>query len=138
MRFHRRPLIPGGHDPELLWGSILFLAALLGTVWLASGIPTPLCPLHSLSGIPCPTCGTTRAAGALLHGDVKAAFIRNPLMTAVFLAAVLYIVYAAVVVIGRLPRPRWTTPSRTESYWIRISAIALIASNWVYLIWRGV
>ena len=59
-------------------------------------------------------------------------------MTLVLMVTAFYILYAAVVVIGKLPRIRWTPPSRSESRWIRISAILLIASNWAYLLWRGV
>ena len=138
MRFFRRPLIPGEPDPELLWGSTLGAAALIAAAWLRSGFPAPLCPLHALTRIPCPTCGMTRATNAILHGDIAASLAWNPLMTLVLSGAALYIVYAAVVVIGKLPRLRWTTPTRFEARWIRISAITLIVANWAYLLWRGV
>ena len=129
-----RPQIPGGADPELLCGSILFLAALLGTAWIFSGFPTPLCPLHTLSGIPCPTCGTTRAATALLHGDFKTPFLLNPLMAGSLMASGLYVVYAVVVVIGHLPRVRIESITLSESRMIRVLAILLIAANWLYLL----
>lgn len=138
MRLQWRPPIPGGDDPELIWGSLLLAAALLGAAWLSLGIPTPLCPLHALSEIPCPTCGTTRAAGALLHGDFKTALLFNPLTTAVFLAAALYVCYAAAVVVGRLPRIRIKSLSPTEACVISGMAIFLIAANWAYLLWREV
>jgi hypothetical protein len=138
VRFHRRPLIPGEPDPELLWGSVLSASALIAAGWLRAGLPTPLCPLHALSGIPCPTCGMTRATTALLHGDLAGALIWNPLATLLIGGAALYVFYAAVVVIGKHPRVRWSPPTRTEVRWIRISAILLIAANWAYLLWRGV
>lgn len=59
-------------------------------------------------------------------------------MTLVMSGVALYIAYAAVVVIGRLPRLRLTTPSRAEARWIRFMVISLITANWAYLIWRGV
>ncbi len=138
MRFFRRPLIPGEPDPELLWGSILGAAALIAAAWLRSGFPTPLCPLHALTRIPCPTCGMTRATTTILHGDIAASLAWNPLMTLVLSGAALYILYAAVVVIGKLPRLRWTSPSQSECRWIRISVFLLLAANWACLIWRGV
>lgn len=138
MRFYWRPLIPGEPDPELLWGSTLGAAALIAAAWLRSGFPAPLCPLHVLTRIPCPTCGMTRATTAILHGDIAASLAWNPLMTLVLSGAALYIVYAAVVVIGKLPRLRWTPPSGLESLLMRIGLILLIAANWSYLIWRGV
>ena len=59
-------------------------------------------------------------------------------MTLVLSGAALYILYAAVVVIGKLPRLRWTSPSQSECRWIRISVFLLLAANWACLIWRGV
>ena len=98
------------------------------------GFPTPLCPLHALSGIPCPTCGTTRAATALLHGDFKTPFLLNPLMAGSLMASGLYVVYAAVVVIGQLPRVRIESITLSEARMIRVLAILLIAANWLYLL----
>lgn len=137
MRIHLRPPIPGGRDHELMWGSLLLIAALLGAAWLSLGLPTPLCPLHALSGIPCPTCGATRAAEALLHGDVNMSVTQNPLITAAVPAAALYVGYAAVVVIGRLPRFTIGSITTREARMMSALAIILIAANWAYLLWRG-
>lgn len=40
----------------------------------------PACPLHSLTGLYCAGCGSTRAMHHLLHGDVAGAFWLNPLL----------------------------------------------------------
>jgi len=80
----------------------------------------------------------TRAATALAHGDLDGALLWNTLATVLLAGAALYVLYAAAVVIGKLPRLRWTQPSRSESRWIRITVILLITANWAYLIWRGV
>jgi hypothetical protein len=37
------------------------------------------CPIHSLTGIFCPGCGSTRAVRALLGGDLQLAFHNNAL-----------------------------------------------------------
>jgi len=137
VKIQRRPIIPGSRDPELIWGSILLLAALLATTWLFSGIATPRCLLHAATGIPCPTCGMTRATWHLLHGEIGRAFLLNPLMTAALLGAGFYVCYAAVVVIGRLPRLRLEALTKTEANLVRIAAIGLLAANWLYLIGRG-
>jgi hypothetical protein len=39
----------------------------------------PRCPIHSLTGLYCPGCGTTRAMHQLLHGNPGAAMRFNPL-----------------------------------------------------------
>lgn len=98
------------------------------------GLTTPLCPLHSMSGIPCPTCGATRAMAGLLHGNFKTAFLLNPLMTGLLITAELYVVYAAVVVIGRLPRVRIESITCGKEQMIQMLAIVLIAANWIYVI----
>jgi len=134
VRFHWRPLFPGEPDSELLWGSVLGASALIADGWLQSGLPTPLCPLHALTGIPCPTCGSTRAASSLLHGNFILALSWNPLMTLVLTGAAFYILYAAAVVIGKLPRLRWCSLSRVESRWVRITPFFLLAVNWGYLL----
>ena len=39
----------------------------------------PLCPLHALTGLWCPFCGSTRASHALIHADPAAALHHNAL-----------------------------------------------------------
>jgi hypothetical protein len=46
----------------------------------AADSPWPPCPLHALTGLYCPGCGSTRALHALLHGDVVQALAMNPLL----------------------------------------------------------
>jgi hypothetical protein len=117
----------------LIWGSVLTASGLIALGWLDLGLPTPFCPLHALTGIPCPTCGMTRGLGCLLQGQIEEALLFNPLMMVALLSALLYLLYAGVVVIGRLPRLRWEPLSRTAAICVRIGAVLLIAVNWIYL-----
>jgi len=64
----------------------------------ASPLPTPglPCGLHALTGLPCPFCGGTRAASAILVGDFERAIYLNPLAIpsvaiAAFLAVSLFL-----------------------------------------------
>ena len=61
----------------------------------------PACPLHSLTGLDCPTCGGLRAAHLFLHGQFRAAFALNPLL---FFALP---VMALLFLRPALARPRW-------------------------------
>ena len=61
----------------------------------------PACPLQSLTGLDCPTCGTLRATHLLLHGQFRAAFALNPLL---FIALP---VLALLYLRPSLARPRW-------------------------------
>lgn len=131
-----RPLRPGESDPELLWGSVLAAAAVTGAIWLYFGLPTPLCPLHALTGIPCPTCGMTRGIACLLRGRIVDGFVFNPLLMTALLVAAFYVLYAAVVVIGRLPRLRCGPLSPTGLRCVRIGLLVIIALDWAYQLWR--
>ncbi len=124
-----------GIDYELLLAGMFaaFVAA-------AYALPAPLlaalgCPFKRITGVPCLTCGSTRAVEALKHGDVWAAVALNPLVTVAFAAWALFALYGAVVVALKLPRltPR---PGLARPAAFAILALALI--NWVYLIAAGV
>lgn len=53
---------------------VLFVVNPADAAWL------PRCPLYQATGLHCPGCGATRAAHALLHGDVARALTMNPLL----------------------------------------------------------
>jgi hypothetical protein len=71
---------------------VLLLFAAAGSVGLLLALyhfpPTenslyPRCQLHSVTGLHCPGCGTTRALHAAMHGQVAQAFAYNALAFAV-------------------------------------------------------
>lgn len=67
------------------WLPLFVLAGLLLIAWIATPGKTawlPGCPLHLLTGLQCPGCGSTRAFHALTHGDVLAALRMNLLAIA--------------------------------------------------------
>jgi len=135
-RFYWRPLFPGEHDPELTWGLVIALGGILALGWLSVGLPTPLCPLHTLTGLPCPTCGMTRGLRCLLHGNLEAALLYNPLLMLILAGMTIYLIYCVVVVSARLSRLRWENLPPTTSLGIRIGVVTLLVANWIYLILR--
>ena len=59
------------------------LVFLLGccAVWIAISLLTgSVCLLQSVTGLPCPACGSTRAVSALFQGDIHGAFFWHPLI----------------------------------------------------------
>lgn len=50
-----------------------------------------ICPLRILVGIPCPTCGTTRAVGLLIKGKITEAAMINPIW--IFLLIIIVMVF---------------------------------------------
>jgi hypothetical protein len=89
------------------------------------------CVFRSLTGIPCPTCGTTRAATAFLDGNLMAALSANPLAAVGGLLFVAGAPLAALWAIARWPAPVLPTPL---PMWSRAGAVALIVANWLYVV----
>ncbi|MDO5525919.1 MAG: DUF2752 domain-containing protein [Prevotella sp.] len=80
----------------------IFAATVIGAIiaWLFVGNPENpsaaflKCPLHQITGLQCPLCGTQRAVHHLLHLRIGRAFTCNPWLVAIG-------VYAAVYATGR-------------------------------------
>ncbi len=135
---HWRRLRPGETDHEIIWLSVSLLSLALAWLWLRSGLPLPRCPLHELTGWPCPTCGATRCVRFALGGDFGAAFAINPLAFLSLTALALYDLYAATVLALRLPRLRLDAAPAWVGKSARLAAIAALVANWAWLVWRGV
>ena len=58
------------------WAGIHLLILAAGAAYL---LVTPGCPLRLATGVPCPTCGMTRALWAAARFDFSAAFRFHPL-----------------------------------------------------------
>ena len=133
-----RRLRPGETDHEAIWLGVSLASLALAWLWLRLGLLLPACPLHELTGCACPTCGATRCVRFALGGDFGAAFWINPLAFGAFVALALFDAYAAAVLVLRLPRLRGDTWPAWVGKSARLAAIATIAANWAWLVWRGV
>lgn len=136
MKICIRHLHPGEPDWEWIWGSVLGVLAVAGGGWIALGLPTPQCLIYHWSGWPCLTCGGTRAGRALIHGNLAEAIAWNPLVTGWIILGVVYLIYAIVVRVGRLPRLRVEVVNRRVGWGIRILLVGVLATNWIYLVFR--
>ncbi|MEM8960636.1 MAG: DUF2752 domain-containing protein [Acidobacteriota bacterium] len=118
-----------------LWaGSVLALIVLSPLVSRLSWL-LPVCPLKTFTGVPCPTCGTTRAAFSLAHFDVVGAITHYPLPTLLWTAFILGGLAAGVWVgsgrsLPSLPRP--------VPMWFRVGIVLALAGNWLFNILTGV
>jgi hypothetical protein len=129
----------------------IFLAglALTGYAWLGWNVvegskhsPLPsVCLFKEVTGIPCPSCGTTRSLLLLMNGDFRASLMMNPL--GLLLAAALVVI------------PLWIAADvlrRSDSFFRRYvqmeqlllrnkplaaAAAALVALNWFWNIAKG-
>ena len=97
----------------LLWGavSVVLLLALPHSRQLAQALPT--CAFRAVIGLPCPTCGLTRATLALADLDFVAALQINPLATILSVAFVVGGLIAGLSALGGRPlrEPGWVLGS---------------------------
>jgi len=134
MRVQWRPQPASGPDHELIWFAVSAISIAGAAIWLAFALPWPRCLFLAFTGWPCLTCGSTRALIAFLHGDLPGAFQWNPLAVIAFCTVIVFDLYAAVVLTGRTSRLRIGDWSAAQKKGVRLTAIALLALNWIYLL----
>jgi len=141
MRFemYRRP--KGAFDGELV-------VALLG-LFLVAGVvvyrlvperyhPERPCTFHVLTGLPCLTCGGTRAAKSLGHFRFVEAIGYNPLVALWLILAVPHALWVAASRKWKLARPRLRAVTRGDKIAMGVLILLVILGNWAYLVWAGV
>jgi hypothetical protein len=101
-------------------GAAVALLVAGSTLPFLPGHPGLPCPLRTVTGIPCPFCGTTTSVEATLHGDAGAALAANPLGPA--------LVAAALALVVRRPRHPLRVPL--------LFVIVLAAALWLFELHR--
>jgi hypothetical protein len=128
---------PSGPLPGGAWGTIhrallspgsrrIALAVMAGSVFFpVSGLGVDLCPLHRVTGLPCPGCGLTRAMAAMSQGDLSSALGLNPF---VLFAWPVFVVLALLALVPPAWRERVERrldahgPALTRAYRIVLAA----------------
>ena len=114
----------------LIYGTIALLALVAARLLPVQDL-LPSCSFKALTGVPCPTCGTTRLMIHLAQVDLAGAFGLNPAVALAVIAALLLFVYDAASLLSG-SRIVCSFSSR-EARWIRSGAIAVLLVNWFYL-----
>ena len=122
----------GNRGLALYWGATSVAVCLLVPLAPQIAAALPDCLFHSITGLPCPTCGATRAVLALSHLDLAGAAAMNPLAALGAAGFVLGGLAAATAALtGRSLRapalPAWA---------LRGVAIFAVTANWVWLLVR--
>ena len=132
MRIVFRQRIAAQIDFGLIYGTIA-LVVLCASRYLPLLNLVPSCAFKEHTGIPCPTCGSTRSIVYLSHGDFLAALMMNPLTALCLSGAVLLFLYDLVTVVFDVPRVS-VSLTRREGNALRACIIALLITQWIYLI----
>jgi hypothetical protein len=97
----------------------------------------PACTFRQVAGVPCPSCGATRAGLALAQGDLIAALSYNPLFViglGILFGWSVYRVFqiwSGKAISSRLVKKSTKFKIRQRLRWLAAGAIVL---NWLYLI----
>lgn len=114
-----------------IWGGLALATVALSPLWIHFiGLLRP-CIFREVTGIPCPSCGTTRGVLALMDGRVLDALALNPMMATAF---VVFLAGGMIAPLwawrdGRLPRIGHPLP-----IWIRVAIVVVILANWAWVV----
>ncbi len=97
-------------------GGFFGLGLGLSVLYATTGVGAP-CLFRTVTGWECPLCGGTRMGGALLHGDVAAAFAFNPLA---FLGLGVVTVLAGLWILEALGGPKVRPPRPVADRLVRV------------------
>lgn len=130
-RLELQPATRTQRQLAMLWFAAAISALVLRPVWIAIAPYLRPCTFRHLTGIPCPTCGTTRTALALLDFDFASALAFNPLATIVGVVFIIGGGLAMLWVLFSAPALKW--PFRWSRGWTA-GVVGVILINWAYLI----
>lgn len=130
-------MLPGTLGSIRVKGLLVFLgtsAALLLSLVASSSKGMPPCLFHALTGIPCASCGMTRAFLDLGHGRFASALQHNLASPLVYAGAWALLVIAFLQILqGR---------ERIARTWRRVKGVALplilgtLTLGWTYRLWH--
>ena len=127
---------------------LLSTACLLGYVWLfitytrsVTHEDDPgICLFKQITGIPCPSCGSTRSVLTLLHGDLIGALIWNPfglILMGIMVISPVWILYDLLASRQSLYRLYIKSEQFLRRKWIMLLFIGLVLLNWIWNIMKG-
>lgn len=98
------------------------------------------CLFKNVTGIACPSCGSTRSVISIIKGNVGDAAYINPLgfvIAALMLLIPVWLAYDIVLGKDSLYRSYGRFEKTMQVKWIAIVLIILIIANWIWNITKG-
>ena len=99
-----------------------------------------VCLFKQVTGIPCPSCGSTRSVLSLLRGDFAGALFWNPFGILIMLILIISPAWMIYDIVLR-KESLYIFYNRSEQFfkrkWIAIPAIILVLLNWIWNIYKG-
>jgi len=99
-----------------------------------------VCLFKQVTGIPCPSCGSTRSVLSLLRGDFAGALFWNPFGILIMLILIISPAWMIYDIVLR-KESLYIFYNRSEQFfkrkWIAIPAITLVLLNWIWNIYKG-
>lgn len=123
---------PGAPPLGAIFGGIGLLAGAAVAFLHLDRLPFSICVFRGLTGLPCPTCGSTRALGRLFLLDFAGAVAVNPFTTLVGLVIAAWAVADLVLLRRRSALGLEVEPGL--AFRLRVGALVLFLANWVYLL----
>lgn len=99
-----------------------------------------VCLFHIITGIPCPSCGSTRSVAALLHGHIMKSLAINPLgvlIAAIMVCAPVWLLYDLLTGRSSLYDSFCKAEILIARPVIAVPAIGLLILNWIWNISKG-
>jgi hypothetical protein len=103
-------------------------------------VSTP-CLVKHVTGIPCPSCGTTTAMIELVQGNVLSSMLINPFGLVMMIVLIVFPVW----IIADLLRKqesffsfyRWFETLLNQRRWVSVPAVLVVIMNWIWNISKG-
>jgi Protein of unknown function (DUF2752) len=119
---------------------MIFILLIIGYLYIYYFADTingyTFCFFKNLTGIPCPSCGSTRATIFLMHGNIYDSILLNPLA----LVTNLLIIVSVIWMIADIVRKKETyfTFLKKDGNWkILLPILIIILLNWIWNISKG-
>lgn len=127
---------------------LLSTACIAGYIWLIlnyhrsiiNSMEPGVCLFKRVTGIPCPSCGSTRSVLSILKGDFADALFCNPfgiIIMAILVLSPLWIIFDLVSQKDTLFQAFNRTELIMRRKWVAVPAILLVILNWIWNIYKG-